>query len=135
MSEPRLHHFGYVVHSVEESIPGFVRSLGTQLTSSVIHDPLQKVHVAFLHCPGADGVLVELVSPAAENSPVAGFLKKGGGLHHICYEVDSVADAIAQARSRNAVLIRPPKPAAAFNGRLIAWIFTPEKLLIEYLER
>jgi len=38
-------------------------------------------------------------------------------------------------RSRGALLARPPKPAVAFAGRSIAWVITPEKLLVELLER
>lgn len=130
----RLHHVGYVVASVEDALPQFLSSLGAQADSAVIHDPLQKVFVQFLRMPAQDGVLLELVAPADTSSPVQSFLKRGGGLHHVCYEVKDLERAIAEARSRKCILLRPPKPAAAFGGRRIAWVMTPEKMLIEYLE-
>jgi len=135
MAEPRLHHVGYVVSDVEESLPHWTASLAATWVSAVFHDPLQKVKVAFLQPASEDSVQVELVAPAGEGSPVAPFLAKGGGLHHMCYEVDDLEAHIADMKRRKAVVIRPPKPAVAFLGRRIAWMVTRERLVIEYLER
>jgi methylmalonyl-CoA/ethylmalonyl-CoA epimerase len=134
VTELKLHHLGFVVASLQESSSGFIESLGAKADSGIIHDPLQKVFVQFLRMPAQDEVRIELVAPARPDSPVLAFLEKGGGLHHVCYEVRDLEQAIAQARSRKCLLVRPPKPAAAFAGRRIAWLMTPEKLLIEYLE-
>jgi methylmalonyl-CoA/ethylmalonyl-CoA epimerase len=134
VTEPKLHHVGYVVASVQESSSGFIESLGAKADSGIIHDPLQKVFVQFLRLPAEDEVRIELVAPAEPDSPVRSFLEKGGGLHHLCYEVRDLELALDEARSRKCVLVRSPKPAAAFAGRRIAWVITPEKLLIEYLE-
>jgi methylmalonyl-CoA/ethylmalonyl-CoA epimerase len=84
--------------------------------------------------PAEDDVRIELVAPAEPDSPVRSFLEKGGGLHHVCYEVPDLERALDEARLRKCVLVRSPKPAVAFAGRRIAWVITPEKLLIEYLE-
>ena len=43
----RLHHMGYVVANIEQAMPAFVRSLAATWDERVIHDPLQKVKVAF----------------------------------------------------------------------------------------
>jgi len=32
------------------------------------------------------------------------------------------------------VIVSPPLPAAAFDGRRIAWVVTKDKLLLEFLE-
>jgi methylmalonyl-CoA/ethylmalonyl-CoA epimerase len=135
MAEPRLHHVGYVVADAAEALPQWVASLEPQWVSEIFHDPLQKVNVVFLQPAAEDGVQVELVAPAGEGSPVAPFLAKGGGLHHLCYEVDSLEDRIATMKRRGAVVIRPPKPAVAFGGRRIAWMVTRERLVLEYVER
>jgi catechol 2,3-dioxygenase-like lactoylglutathione lyase family enzyme len=55
-------------------------------------------------------------------------------LHHVCFEVDDLGRQLAEARANRSVLVRSPCPAAAFGGRHIAWIFTRQRLLIEYLE-
>jgi methylmalonyl-CoA/ethylmalonyl-CoA epimerase len=63
------------------------------------------------------------------------FLKKGGGLHHLCYEVQDLEKQLELTRSKGGLIARPPMPAEAFGGRRIAWVYTKNKLLIEYLER
>jgi methylmalonyl-CoA/ethylmalonyl-CoA epimerase len=49
--------------------------------------------------------------------------------------VDNLEQALAAARSLGALITRQPMPAIAFGGRRIAWIYTRNRLLIEYLER
>lgn len=135
MTDPLLHHVGFVVASVEAAAPDFARSVGAATMSEIFHDPLQRVDVIFLYPPGSPAI--ELISPpAAESStsPVASFLERGGGLHHICYEVADLDGQIREMQSRRALVVRPPKPAVAFGGRRIAWVMTREKLLIEYVE-
>ena len=129
----RLHHVGYVVASIEQAMPGFVRSLAARWDEQIIHDPLQKVKVAFLTTRVEDPQ-IELVEPAGEDSPVLRFLEQGGGLHHVCYEVEDLEKELADFRSRGAVIAKRPKPAVAFGGRRIAWVITAEKLLVELLE-
>lgn len=79
--EMRLHHIGFVVRDIEAEIQKVARSVSATWDTKVFHDPLQKVRVSFIQtaCPG-DGQ-IELVEAAAPDSPVLGFLKKGGGLH------------------------------------------------------
>ncbi len=129
----RLHHLGFVVTSIESAMPGFVRSLAAEWDGRVFADPLQKVKVAFLSTR-ADDPQIELVEPAGEDSPVRRFLNQGGGLHHVCYEVADLERALAEFRARGAVIAKRPKPAVAFGGRQIAWVLTPEKLLVELLQ-
>ena len=86
-------------------------------------------------CQGYLHRQIELVEPASDDSPVTKFLReRGGGLHHLCYEVQDLEQALAAFKSRGAVLAKRPLPAVAFDGRRIAWIVTTEKLLIELLE-
>lgn len=124
---------GFVVNSIEATGESFARSINGRWTKEIFHDPIQRVKVSFLSLPGSD-VEMELVEPAGEQSPVRAFLEKGGGLHHICYEVRDCEQALALLRQRGALIVRRPKPAVAFAGRKIAWILTAEKLLVELLE-
>jgi methylmalonyl-CoA/ethylmalonyl-CoA epimerase len=78
---------------------------------------------------------IELVEPAGDRSPVTRFLEQGGGLHHVCYEVDDLAEQLGYMHSVGAMVLRNPRPATAFENRRIAWVTTPDKFLIEYLER
>jgi methylmalonyl-CoA/ethylmalonyl-CoA epimerase len=130
-----FHHVGIVVSDIAAAMQGYVRSLSASWDGRVYVDPLQKVKVAFLSARPGD-TPIELVEPAADDSPVMRFLReKGGGLHHVCYEVADLEKQIAEMKSRGSLIARRPKPAVAFQGRRIAWMLTAEKLLVELLER
>ena len=75
------------------------------------------------------------MEPASETSPVSNFLKKGGGLHHVCYEIDDLESGLSEARSAGLVIVATPAPAVAFGGRRIAWVCSKSRLLVELLER
>ena len=130
-----FHHIGFVVTSIATSVQGFLDSLQAQWDGTIFHDPNQGVRVTFLQGKHAADPLFELVEPAGEKSPVLPFLKRGGGLHHLCYEIDNLENQLELSRAQGGLVVRPPLPAVAFAGRRIAWVYTKNKLLIEYLER
>jgi methylmalonyl-CoA/ethylmalonyl-CoA epimerase len=134
MPEASLHHVGHVVSSIADSMAAWRTALGAKGESEIFHDPIQRVRVAFLDLPGS-AVKFELVEPAGADSPVHAFARKGGGLHHLCFEVDNLERQIEQMQGLKAMLISSPQPAVAFAGRRIAWMYLREKLLVEYLER
>lgn len=130
-----LHHIGFVLASIEEKADSIATSLGAKWDGNIILDPLQQARVSFLYGAHSHDALIELVEPHGPESPVSRFLKHGGGLHHLCYEVADLDQHLAFCRSLNAVLIQPPVPAVAFQGRRIAWVFTKDKILLEFLEQ
>lgn len=132
-SQVRLHHIGFVLLSIEESAESFARSLCATWDGNIIFDPLQKVRVTFLQ--GSTDSLIELVEPGGPDSPVSRFLERGGGLHHLCYEVEDLESHLTFCKSVGTIVIRPPVPAVAFGGRRIAWAVTRKRLLVEFLER
>jgi methylmalonyl-CoA/ethylmalonyl-CoA epimerase len=130
----RLHHIGFVVASIDDAMLGFVRSMAAEWDGRSFEDPLQKAKVAFLTTRAGEAQ-IELVEPLGEDSPVRRFLReKGGGLHHVCYEVADLERELADFHARGAAIAKRPKPAVAFGGRRIAWVITAEKLLVELLE-
>jgi len=134
ISDGYLHHVGYVVESIDSSIEGFARSLNAEWDGKVYSDPFQAAAVTFLY-PGAPGnPAIELVEPIGENSPTRRFLKKGGGLHHVCYEVTDLAARLASWNNPDARIVRQACPAVAFDSRPIAWAYTRYGLLVELLE-
>ncbi len=129
-----LHHVGFVVRDITAAVPGFIRSMAAAWDGRVYDDPHQRVKVTFLSTRAGDAQ-IELVQPAGEDSPVLQFLReKGGGLHHVCYEVPDLEEGLAEMKSRGGLIARKPRPAVAFCGRRIAWVLTAEKLLVELLE-
>lgn len=128
-----LHHIGFVVQSIAGTANGFASAIGARWDAKVTYDPLQQVRVTFLS-RDTPGPLIELVEPAEPKSPVSNFVSAGGGLHHLCYEVISLDDELRRARSLGNLVVKRPLPAVVFGGRRIAWVFTKQKLLLEYLE-
>jgi methylmalonyl-CoA/ethylmalonyl-CoA epimerase len=130
-----LHHLGCVVPSISAVADAFAASMSASWDGQIIHDPLQRVRVAFFKPVDARNPVFELVEPAGEASPVTRFLKKGGGLHHVCYEIDDLESGLREAQRAGFVMVSAPKPAVAFGGRRIAWICSKNRLLMELLER
>lgn len=130
----RLHHVGFVVPSIQEGVNRFAQSIEGSWDGKIFLDPLQGARVTFLAGKNSEFPYVELVEPAGEKSPVVSFLNRGGGLHHLCYEVKSLDRQLQHSRKLGAAIVRAPLPAVAFENRRIAWIFTRERLLVEFLE-
>jgi len=130
-----LHHLGFVVASISATAEDFALSMSASWDGAVIHDPIQRVRVAFFLPVDGRNPVFELVEPASDTSPVSDFLKKRGGLHHVCYEIDDLESALQQARRAGWAIAAAPVPAVAFDGRRIAWVFSKQRLLMELLER
>jgi methylmalonyl-CoA/ethylmalonyl-CoA epimerase len=79
--------------------------------------------------------MIELVEPLSSRSPVHGYLKRGAGLYHLCFEVNSLENEIEASRALGSLIVKLPLPAAAFSGRMAAWVYTRERLLVEYLQK
>jgi len=130
-----LHHLGFVVSSISAGGEAFAATISARWDGKVIHDPVQRVRVAFFYPVDPRNPVFELVEPASETSPVSNFLKKRGGLHHVCYEVDDLEAALEKAQRAGWGIAGTPAPAVAFDGRRIAWVCSKTRLLIELLER
>ena len=130
-----LEHIGYAVADIEQYLSDFLVPLfQPQSVSQVVEDPLQRVRIAFVTLQG--GGRIELIQPIDETNPVSKFLKdKRGGLYHLCYSVERLERAIARFRQKGCLLISGPTPAAAFNGRKIAFLYTPQFDVIELVEK
>ena len=130
-----LHHLGFVVASISKAAEQFAISMAVCWDGKVTHDPVQRVRVAFFNPLDARNPVFELVEPASDLSPVSNFLKKGSGLHHVCYEIDDLESGLREAKATGLAIVAAPTPAVAFGGRRIAWVCSRRRLLMELLER
>jgi methylmalonyl-CoA/ethylmalonyl-CoA epimerase len=86
-----VHHVAVVVTSVEASLAFYRDLLGLEL-ETVKDIPSDRVRIAFL---GVGESKVELVQPTDDTTGVARFLaSKGEGFHHVCFEVDNLAETL-----------------------------------------
>jgi methylmalonyl-CoA/ethylmalonyl-CoA epimerase len=128
------HHVGIVLASIDAEVSSYETTLNLRVVSGPFIDPLQEARVIFLSGGQPAEAAIELVEPTSETSPVASFLKRGGGMHHICYLTKNLEGELARVRALGALIVRPPVPAVAFQGRRIAWVYTRQRLLVELLE-
>jgi methylmalonyl-CoA/ethylmalonyl-CoA epimerase len=128
----RLHHVGIVVRDLQAYGASCEAFLGLRPATVVFHDPIQKVRVQFW-CDDT-GHMLELVEPAAPDSPINEALRKGGGLNHLCFEVDDIEADLRASLDRGALPVTGIAPAVAFEGRRIAFLFLPDLNLVEFVE-
>jgi len=130
----RFHHLGYAVSDIGRYLEDFVKPLLSPLrVTEPVADPIQRVTVCFVHLPG--NAVIELVEPLGEASPLRSIIGSArGGLYHVCYEVDDLNVELTRFRSRGCLALGKPVPAAAFGGRRIVFLLTPQRDLIELLE-
>ena len=113
----KLNHVAIVVEDIQSSLAFWEGALGIKL-DKVENVPAQKAKVAFL--PVGEGK-VELVQPTDPESGTGKFLnERGGGMHHLCLEVDDIAGMLAQLKEKGVRLIN--ETPLEMKGRKIAFI-------------
>ncbi len=87
----RVHHVAVVVREMDRAVAFYRDTLGLAL-ETVMPIPTDGVRIAFL--PVGESK-VELVEPTDPSTGVARFLEsKGEGFHHVCFEVDNLAETL-----------------------------------------
>jgi len=114
----RLDHIAIAVSDMEAAIARFVDDLGIELAGRE-DVPSESTSTAFLPI---DGTKIELIHPMAGEGPVAAYLeKRGGGLHHLCFETDDIEGDMARLKAKGyRFLSEAPKPGA--HGTRVAFI-------------
>ena len=113
----KLHHIGIVVKNIQESLGELTKFLNFESTTVPTLVGSQKVNVCFLK---TNNVYIELIEPAEENSPISEFIAKGGGFHHICFEVNNIHKEVEKMVKNGAHLV--VKPVKGSDDRLIAFL-------------
>lgn len=113
----KIDHIGIAVNSLDDALR-FYETLGVK-ASSREEVQSQKVKVAFIKFGASN---VELLEPTSEESPIAKFLeKKGEGIHHICYEVDNLKEALETMKT-NGVKLLNEEPVKGAHNKLVAFV-------------
>jgi methylmalonyl-CoA/ethylmalonyl-CoA epimerase len=127
----KIHHVGIVVRNLEEAFAFYRDTLGLPLHKmATVED--QGVKAALLPVGESE---IELLEPITTDSGVAKFLeKRGGGLHHLCFETDDVAAELQGAKEKGLrVIDQHPRPGLA---GLIAFLHPQAccSVLVEYAQ-
>jgi len=111
-----LDHLGIAVPALNAAV-AFYQTLGLAVTHRETV-ATEKVHVAML--PAGDS-RIELLEPAAPDSPIAKFLeKRGPGLHHVALKVPDLPSAVERLRAAGARLLNEPRQGA--GGHLYVFV-------------
>lgn len=110
----KIHHIGVVVPDLEQAMKFWRDLLGLHVTkSAVVQD--QGVKAALLEAGGSE---IELLEPINPDNGVGRFLaRRGGGLHHVCFQTDNVDRELAGAKAKGIQLI-DQKPRAGLAGMI-----------------
>lgn len=127
----KIHHVGIVVRNIEEAFGFYRDTLGLPLHKmATVQD--QGVKAALLPIGESE---IELLEPITPDSGVARFLeKKGGGLHHLCFETDDITAELQGAKDKGLRLIdQQPRSGLAGN---IAFLHPQAccSVLVEYAQ-
>jgi methylmalonyl-CoA/ethylmalonyl-CoA epimerase len=113
-----VNHIGIAVKSIDAHKEFYEKVLGATFEGvEVVAD--QKVKVGFFK---VGDVRLELLEPTDPTSTVAGFIeKKGEGLHHVAYPVDSIQKRLDDLKAGGVKLI-DEKPRAGAHHTQIAFL-------------
>src|SRR5690349_5051537 len=96
----RIAHIGIAVRALDELLPFYRDVLGLPET------PLDDADGARIAGLVAGESLVELLEPAADDSPIGKFLaRRGPGIHHVCFAVDDLDATLERCRQAGLRLI------------------------------
>jgi len=98
----KINHVAIAVPEVDAALTFWRDAMG--LAVDHIEDvPSQKATVVFIPVGESE---VELVRPTSDDTGVAKFLaERGGGMHHLCFEVDDIAGMMAQLKEKGVRLL------------------------------
>lgn len=126
----RLDHIGIAVKDLETVLGLYSKGFGLS-PAGVETVPDHQVKTAFLPVGETHLELLQSLSP---DGPIGRFVaRRGEGVHHLCFLVDNIEQALAQCRDAGITLI-DEKPRVGANNRLVAFVHPRDThgVLIEF---
>ena len=115
-SPARVAHVGIAVPSIAHALAFYRDILGLE------PGPPESADGATIVALTLGDVLIELLEPRDPASPVAKFLaRRGPGIHHICYRVPDLDQALERCRAAGYRLV-DAQPRHGAGGRRVAFL-------------
>jgi methylmalonyl-CoA/ethylmalonyl-CoA epimerase len=140
----KLDHIGFVVENINK-LKELFGTIGLDTGTEAVVNPLQKVSASFVNVGERDDIYIELLEPVSDNSPISNFLqKRGGGLHHLCFEVDDIEKTTQELNAKGFRMVVPPEDCTAYDENLkrkcqdstkIAFFIISKGVLVELIEK
>jgi catechol 2,3-dioxygenase-like lactoylglutathione lyase family enzyme len=129
-TNPELHHTAYLVTDMAASLQKW-EMLGATVELPATLVSADQVRVSFVMFHGGR---IELVQPCSGSRiKIAG--TDNAHPDHLCFRCDNFDEMIHGARSSGGIVVRPPVPSEAFQGRRMAFVLYHALGLIEWVER
>jgi methylmalonyl-CoA/ethylmalonyl-CoA epimerase len=128
----QLDHVAVAVRSVEAAADRLSALLGYERKTRTVTNTRQRVNVLFLSKEAS--LDIKLIEPSDADSPLWDFVRKGGGLHHVCFKVPDVGAACTELAAAGARVIAEPAPGEAFGNNLIAFLYLGLGLNVEVVD-
>ena len=116
----KLNHVAIAVPDLEAGTAVYRDTLGAKVSERQ-EEPDHGVVVVFVELANTK---IELLHPLGENSPIAGFLAKnpGGGVHHVCYEVEDIEAAAEKMKAEGARVLGDGSPRIGAHGKPVLFL-------------
>jgi methylmalonyl-CoA/ethylmalonyl-CoA epimerase len=116
----RLNHVAIAVPDLAAAAAQYRDLLGAAVSPPAAQ-PAHGVTTVFVTLPNAK---VELLEPLGDDSPIAGFLERhpGGGIHHLCYEVQDILAARDRLRAAGARVLGDGEPRLGAHDRPVLFL-------------
>ncbi len=116
----RLNHVAIATKNAAEAARIYRDTLGAKV-SEPVPQPDHGVTTIFVELPNTK---IELLEPLGANSPIAKFLEKnpGGGMHHVCYEVEDIYAARDRMRAQGATITGTGEPRIGAHGKPVIFL-------------
>lgn len=116
----RLNHVAIATKDVATAAKIYRDTLGAKV-SEPVPQPDHGVTTVFVELPNTK---IELLEPLGQNSPIEKFLEKnpGGGMHHVCYEVEDIHAACARMKKMGATVTGTGEPRIGAHGKPVIFL-------------
>ena len=116
----RLNHVAIVVPDLATAVATYRDTLGASVSEPTAL-PEHGVNVVFVDLPNTR---IELLAPLGAGSPVSNFLERntGGGIHHLCVEVDDILNARDNLRAKGARVLGDGEPKIGAHGNPVLFL-------------
>lgn len=128
----KINHLGIAVKSLAEAEKQWGPVLGLKKLGEE-EVPEQKVRVAMFQVGESK---VELLEPTSPDGAIGKFLdKRGEGIHHLCFQVDDIKQALEKMKAQGAPVI-DAEPRRGAGGHKVAFLHPKgfNGVLVELLE-
>jgi len=128
----KLDHVCIAVRSIDQALSRFTELFGYRPRTRKVTNTRQQVNVLFLRRAGS--LDLKLIEPHGADSPLWQFLRRGEGLHHLCFRVDDVAASLGEMQGRGLRVLAAPAPGGGFPEALIAFGYAGCGLNVELID-